>query len=115
MSYFTNTVTKTYDYDDDKVTVTFKRMKRKDVLATLLGEGTPVEKQERVLAYLPDCITQFDGLKVNGEPITLAQAIEEQYFQPLIADITRDIYEASKLGDDDQKKSAERQPGISSE
>lgn len=105
MSYYTRTVTKVFDFEDDKVRVTFRRLKRKDVLETLVADGTELEKSNRLTDLLPHQVVSFDGLMAEGKPVTLAEALEEQYFAPLVRDILRDLLSESKLGDDEKGKS----------
>lgn len=105
MSYYTPTKTVKLKFDDDEVLVSFRRLKRREVMDTLLAEGSSIEKSSKLLDKLPEVIHRFEGLKAEGVDVPLATVLEEQYFQPLVKQIVEAIMEASNLGGDDSGKS----------
>jgi hypothetical protein len=123
MSNFTPTVSKTYKFEGDTITVEFSRLKRMDVLMMMpkvqQAAALQIEKDEAgaatlnnevlndLLTVLPDYVKKFDGLKYeNGEPIKFEDAVNEMYFIDLITDIGMDVMNSSMVVEGAEGKNA---------
>jgi hypothetical protein len=110
MSNFTPLVTKEYDFDGDKVKVTFSRLLRKDMLNVMpafaklnaAGEGSrdhddAVNDILNGLAdSLPHCVKSFTGLNDStGSPISIETVVGEMYFMRLCVLISMDVVKES--------------------
>jgi hypothetical protein len=123
MSNFTPTVSKTYKFEGDTITVEFSRLKRMDVLMMMpkvqQAAALQIEKDEAgaatlnnevlndLLTVLPDYVKKFDGLTYeNGEPIKFEDAVNEMYFIDLITDIGMDVMNSSMVVEGAEGKNA---------
>ena len=117
MSNFTPQVTKEYEFDGDTVKVTFSRLKRKDMMATLpamrklsllrVNEDSEVtEEQTDVINTIlddlsdvvPNYITSIEGLTdTEGHPLGADIVMTDMYFMRLSALIIMDLIKESSL------------------
>ncbi len=112
MSNFTPLVTKTYDFDGDKVTVIFARLKRKDMLAVLPAykrlndaDENSAEKAEAIndilngiADSLPGYVKELTGLNDSkGNAITIETVVDEMYFMKLSSLIAADMMAESSI------------------
>lgn len=131
MSKFTKQINKTYEFDGDKVTITMKRLKRKDAikLAPYMVEpdkdGKVSMKFEDSLLFVDKAcevlsthVTTMTGLfDSDSEVITKEEVFgdgTETYFMSLISEVIGDLMEASFTGFD-EKKSGKPQQDTSTE
>ena len=63
MSRFTKNITKEFDFDGDNVTVTMKRLKRKDALKLMPYIGEPNEQGEVEMTFND----QMEMIDVGGD------------------------------------------------
>lgn len=130
MGNFTKEVTNNYQFDGDNITVSFKRLSRKDAMKLLpfikaKEDGTMVmeikeqfEFAEIASNILKGNITNFVGMFMGGEQVVIGSekyntVFEDVYFTSLIADIIKDIMEVSFLNSTVEKKSDQQAEGIS--
>ncbi len=117
MSHFTPTVLYKTRFDDDEITVTLRRLKRGDLtkLAPVIlehqddeGNVTP-EGQLKVLdlmtALLPKYVERIDGLLIEGAQAQIKDIIDEVYFTELLTYISTELFNISKLAEDEVKNS----------
>jgi hypothetical protein len=114
MSNFTPLVTKEYEFDGDKVTVIFTRLKRKDMLSALPAfkklndmdeDDDGAEKQEvindvlnGIADVIPDYVKTISGLvDADGDDVPIETVAEEMYFMRLCAQIAMDIMRESTV------------------
>lgn len=114
MSNFTPLVKKEYDFENDKVVVTFSRLKRKHMI-----KATPylsklkdfdaeqiVDNSEQseaandlfnsIIDSLPDYVKSVEGLNdVEGKPISIKTIAEDFYFMRLAMLISIDMIKES--------------------
>ena len=110
MGQFTKLVKRTFEFDDEKVTVTFARLRRKDMmkivpLVAKLNQEKPdgdnaVSIAEHFLGdfsdRLVDYIKEINGLTdASNEPVTIETVVDEAYFTPLLVDIAEAMVEES--------------------
>lgn len=130
MSKFTKSITRTYDFEDDTVTVTMNRLKRKHALKLIPHIGEPDEDGRVVMnldesmefmdlaaGMLTQYITSMVGLVDDeGAQISVDDAFGEEaesYFIQLASDIMSDLMEASFIKPKDEKKSDKLPKNIS--
>lgn len=121
MSKFTQSVTKTFEFDGDKVTVVAKRIKRKHMMLVAPHSPEPGKNptQEQNLAMLDalagailEYITEFIGLTdEEGEVLDFSVVVEEAYFHELLAEICAWWFEASQMSAAQVGKSKGRRRG----
>jgi len=121
MSNFTPLVKKEFEFEGDKVWVTFSRLRRKDMLELipLLGSlktvdgGEETEEKRRVTAQaiemmyglLPTYIQKMDGLKdTEGNDISVETLSTEVYFMALATDIVLAVLNESIVLDGSKGK-----------
>lgn len=119
MSNFTPLVHFEIEFDGDTVSMDLRRMQRKDqqklvpfMSGDIREDGSRImsfqsqhEMGEAMLDILPDHVSNFAGLTMpDGTAIALETAIEEIYFQELIADILAELMRISNVGDVERKK-----------
>ena len=133
MSSFTPQVPLVIDFDGDTVTMQLKRFKKKHSLklAPIMAKIEKLNKERgvtddsmppevlpewynAVAEILPECIDEWNGLKtVDGVDIKLVEAIEEQYFTVLIAEVMGNLFRISKPAatkEEDELKNLQAQP-----
>lgn len=117
MSQFTPLVRRTYDFQNDKVNVAFKRLQRKHVLGFMpkvqaaqkaKGDAALNAQNEMVndlIDLLPEYVMEFDGLKDdNGDKIEFNTVVNEMYFIDLVTNIGMDLMNESVVMDGPEGK-----------
>ena len=123
MSKFTKQIKRVYIFEDDTVSVSMKRLKRKDAIKLAPFMSEP-DKDGKVTMAFEDSLkfadkacevllkytTNFEGLKEeDGTPLKIADIFGEEgstYFMGLISEMMADLMEASFVGgEEDEKKS----------
>ena len=117
MGHFTPTVLYKTRFDDDEITVTLRRLKRDDLaaLAPVIlshrddkGEVTP-EGQLKVLdlmtSLLPKYVENIKGLTIQGNEAQIKDIVDEVYFTELLTFISTELFNISKLAEDEIKNS----------
>ena len=113
MSKFTKSLVETFDFDGDKVTITFKRLKRKHLIAlsphmTTSGDiefKDQVKFMDAAAEVLPDIIESMTGLvDADGNALTVEEMVDEMYFVPLVSDLMGKVMEQSFVKDEQVKK-----------
>ena len=115
MSNFTPLVKKEYEFEGDKVWVTFARLKRKDMLKILplvsslqnMDDTDPQKKQIAtaevmggMLNIIPEYVRKIEGLKdTEGNDIAVETVMDEVYFMALASQIVMDILNKSVVLD----------------
>ena len=123
MSKFTKSITRSYQFDGDTVTVTMQRMKRKHAMKLLPFISEPdesgnvkmtfqdqMEMLDVAAEFLPKYVNKIGGMRGEaGEELTTEAAVEliseESYFMGLVGEIVGDWTEASFMFEADEKKS----------
>lgn len=122
MGRFTPTVTFTTEFDGDKVTVEFRRMRSDQGmrLAPFLrpsedGKGiAPLSIEDKIglfresIPILRECLVSITGSKQpDGTENSVDTILTQEYFGPLVREIMERIMEASRIARDgeDAKKS----------
>jgi hypothetical protein len=113
MSNFTPLVTREYEFEGDKISMTFSRLKRKHMLGAMPALKTMRDLQDEsasddrmqtamgdvltaIVDHVPDYVTEFKGLTdENGNPISIETVCNEFYFMALSAQICNDVLQAS--------------------
>jgi len=115
MSNFTPLVSKEYEFDGDKVVVSFTRLRRKDMLKVLPAfkkiqdsnqvEGEPMTEGfaegindilNDVAELIPNYVKEFTGLyDTDSTPITIETVVNELYFAKLSGMIVTDLIKES--------------------
>lgn len=112
MSNFTPLVTQEYEFEGDKVSITFSRLKRKDMLDAMpalkkLTDAKDAEDKDAereaindvlnsIVSIVPGYVKSFSGLvDTEGKDIPIKTVCEEFYFMALAANIATGILEAS--------------------
>lgn len=137
MSKFTRNFTRTIEFDGDQVSVTMKRLKRKQMfdLAPYMGEADENGKvkmslkdnmqlldqaQEKIKANL----VALSGLTIDGEELAVEGGkpsnpdlygliFDEAYFMNLLGEMLGAMVEESFVGEEDEKKSDGQRGGTS--
>lgn len=139
MSNFTPSVKFSTEFDGDTVTMQLSRMKKKHVMELMpillrhAGKVTPESNDEIVIdivdmmkdesdvidmasKFLPDYVNNFSGLSdANGAAIDLELAMDQNYFQPLISEIIRELINISKPTQKDADKVGKPSTSLSTE
>ncbi len=112
MSNFTPLVEREYDFDGDHIKVTFARLTRKDMLASMPAflkldkaeEGSDDynaainDVLNNISDSMPNYIRSFEGLtNAEGEQITIDTVVNEMYFMVLCAQIATDMMKESSV------------------
>ena len=112
MSNFTPLVTKEYDFDSDHVTVTFSRLRRRDMLSampkflqlTKLGEDDPARGElitdvlNDIADKIPEYVKSIDGLIAkDGTAVTIDTVVDDMYFMRLAMLISTDMMRESTI------------------
>lgn len=120
MGTFTSVIKKEFEFDGDKVVVTFRRMKNKHFLkiAPFLipdPNGPPTLKAGMLRAVklvddakeiLTECVVRIVGLTdAEGNPLGLETILEESFFISLMDEMLGFLMEESVLKGDEAKKS----------
>jgi hypothetical protein len=112
MSNFTPLVNQEYEFEGDKISITFSRLKRKDMLASMPAlkrltdandSGDEDAKREaindvlnNIADVLPGYVTSFEGLADgDGSPVAIEAVCETFYFMKLAAEIATGMLQAS--------------------
>ncbi|KKL79399.1 hypothetical protein LCGC14_2015240 [marine sediment metagenome] len=111
MSQFTPTVKFTTEFDGDTITMTLKRLTRKQ-LHTCAPIMENLDNFEKKLQYLdvmaqllPDVVSDFRGLMTENGEASLESILEEGFFGPLIDEISGELFRISFHQEEDVKKS----------
>lgn len=105
MGNFTKDITKSYEFDGDKINVTMQRLKRADAMSLApymkqTSDGVAMSFKDQVefidaaANVLPNCVTNITGLIIDGAEASFEEAkviYTEMYFMPLISQIVRDL------------------------
>jgi len=120
MSKFTKQIKRVYQFEDDTVSVSMKRLKRKDAIKLAPFMSEPDENGQVSMAFedslkfadkacevLLKYTTVFEGLKEeDGTPIPLEDVFGEEgetYFMELTSNMMSDLMEASFVGEKEKK------------
>ena len=115
MSNFTPLVTKEYEFEGDKVKVTFKRLTRKQMLDAiplmnkindLNSNDADLESTESLTAIndflndiideLPSSVIELEGLNdADGNAVSITTVVDDMYFMKLAALICMDVVRES--------------------
>jgi len=108
MSNFTPLVTKEYDFDGDHITVTFSRVTRKHMLASMpaflkIQEADEDNRAEiindvlnDIVDVIPNYVKSIEGLNdVEGNRIKIETVVTDMYFMRLCALIANDMMRES--------------------
>ena len=112
MSNFTPLVTQEYEFEGDTVSITFSRLKRKDMIGAMpalqaLQQAKEAEDNElmgsaindvlnSIVDVIPDYVKEFSGLNdVMGEPVPIETVCSEFYFVKLVMQIAIGMLEVS--------------------
>lgn len=125
MGRFTQAVDETVTFDGEQVSFTMRRMQNKHMLkiAPMLaanpGENALARTARLVEASketLAECVSNFRGLTDSaGNPVTLATAMEEAYFLPLLDTVLGRLLQVSVMQEIEAKKSNAQPPAASSD
>lgn len=127
MSGFTPTVRYETDFGDDHITMSLKRLKRKDFmkLSPYMGEPdgegnmritfqSQLEMMNVIGTQVPEYVENFQGLTdANGQALGIETVVEEVYFQDLLGEIIQELMRISHPSEADLKKSEAPQPASS--
>ena len=119
MSNFTPLVIQEYEFEADKVSITFSRLKRKDMIEAMPAlsrlhsakpddgvDPTPVQEKEMseaindvlnsIVDVIPGYVSEFTGLNdTEGNPVPIETVCAEFYFMKLAIKIAVGVMEAS--------------------
>jgi hypothetical protein len=116
MSNFTPLVTREYEFEGDKVTISFSRLKRKHMLEVMpylsvlagLDEETPLEDYTEeqqgalnevinsIIDVIPDYVHNFEGLlSVDNSNVGIETVVDDFYFLALASMIALDMVKES--------------------
>ena len=119
MSNFTPLVIQEYEFEGDKVSIQFSRLKRKDMIDAMPalkrmsdakpdeGEDATVEQEEAlseaindvlnsIVDVIPGYVSEFTGLNdTEGNPVPIETVCAEFYFMKLAIKIAVGVMEAS--------------------
>lgn len=122
MSKFLKTVSKTYTFQGDTITASFKRLTRAQMMAItplspkVIGkneDGPIIEEQttgqqvafmEVTIGALKDNVVTFESGELvdeNDQPMEFEDIVEEAYFTQLVSEMTKDLLSESMV---DEKK-----------
>lgn len=119
MSKFTPSITRTYEYEGDTVTIVMNRLKRKDAVKMMPFFGEPDENGnykmsvQQQMVLLDNCadIIRKNVVSITGMSFdeavndVIAVVFDEAYFLELLSDILNDMIEASFTKAEHVKKS----------
>lgn len=111
MSQFTPTVKFTTEFDGDKITMTLKRLTRKQlhtcspIMENLDSFEKKLEYLDVMAKLLPDVVSDFQGLVIQGKEVSLDIILQEGFFGPLIDEISGELFRVSFHQEEDVKKS----------
>lgn len=107
MSGYTQSVTESFEFDGDTITISMARIKRADLIKVgphlpKPGEEADQEKNLKVFEILAgivgDYVKEFSGLKDNdGNSIAFDLVLDEAYFQDLLSEIIAWWFQASQM------------------
>ena len=123
MSSFTPLVNFETKFEEDTVTMSLRRLKRKSMMLLSPymdneGEGKidEIGMLNVISDILPDHVVNFKGLvTADGTEITVKEMCDEAFFLSLQSEIISKIFEISKLTGDDAKNLQEQPSGLPEE
>ena len=127
MSNFTRSITKSYEFDKDLITVKMNRLSRINAqlimphVEKMSGDKNKFSLDEAMSfmndasKVIQDSVKEINGLFVEGEEVKVGtelfdEVVGSTYFMNLLMEISNDLISESFLSKDDEKKS-EGQPG----
>lgn len=125
MSQFTPEFEFEIAFDGDTVRGKMRRMKRRHMLTIAAAIAAPagsdgeetadtvaqMQRMEAGIPVLQECVTEFSGLSIGGEPAALEAVIDEAYFTPLVMEMLTRLLNESRIGEAEGKKSGESSGG----
>ena len=128
MSSFTPLVKFETTFENDTITMSLKRLKRKAMMkltpylianeesVSTKGKISEMELMNVSADMLPEHVVNFKGLKdADGNEISLEAMCEEAFFIPLQAGIISELFEITKLREEDAKNSQGQQDTLPKE
>jgi len=115
MSGFIKSLTKTIEYEGDKIAIEYTGLKRKhsvaisDLLLDISNtDGSEMQKLSMRLlnaaidaGVFEDCVIKFEGLKDgHGNALAISDVVNEQYFIPLLSEIFELIMSGTRVEDE---------------
>jgi len=114
MSKFTKSCPYETEFEEDKITMNLNRLRRADMMVLMpfmneAGKGevkVDVDLMNLASDLLPNYVENFKGLKdEDGNPVTIETVCDQTYFMTLAGEIIAELFNISKLGDEDSKNS----------
>ena len=121
MSDYLPTVSKTYEFQGDTVSATFKRMTRRQMMAIspllpATANGTPVEQSQQeqfalmdaAIEALAENVESFKGIKdMEGRGMDFEEVKDQAYFTSLLSEMAMDLITESMVQEKKNPSSTE--------